>query len=263
MTTHRFRSAVRWSLTAGLVSGVILVAATTAHATGSTNKASGFSSTDVITSGDTVSRSMVAGSSPTSLGSFVPPAQTKAAATTSSASDTGFDGVGHSGVIATLYSKKTGAVLAKQRFPASTEGQKLSLSGLLAPAANGSGGTSSSSGCIKVTVWQDRRTLLGFFAAKAWIWTDWCWQNNIQRVYINRTGNGHDQASGYSFDGWGAPHKYFYDWGPNNGYPKSAYHYDQEGAFTSPGCCGAQGHWYPKQTLDSHRDGTWTWYTSS
>lgn len=229
--------------------------------------ATSFDDGDVITSGADSSQSMVAGSSPTSLGTFDQSKFTTTRTTSASTVEDSSQGTDVSGVTATLYNPRTGKVLAKQRYGASTEGKRLSLNALRSKvpvlSANGTGGTSSSQGCIKVTVWQKRHTLLGFFAAKWSIWTDWCWKNSIQQVYVNRTGNGHDQASGYSFDGAGPAHRYYYDWGVDNGYPHSAYHYDQEGAFSSPGCCGAQGHWYPKNTLDSYRDGTWAWYTSS
>lgn len=131
--------------------------------------------------------------------------------------------------------------------------------------ADGSGGTSSASGCRKVTVHNERETLLGTTAFKFHTWTRWCWNRADQRVTGTPT-TGWSISDVGSFEEWqGVINKtlYFYDYGANNGYPRSAYYHQRTGHFKN--CVPQAGcikNTYPKNTLRSYYNGKWSWTTS-
>lgn len=55
----------------------------------------------------------------------------------------------------------------------------------------------------------------------------------------------------------------FYDYGVNNGHPRSAYKHYRQGRFEN--CVvkyGCIGNTYPANTLRSYYNGTWAWKTS-
>jgi hypothetical protein len=185
------------------------------------------------------------------------------AASSSEPSDA-LGGTTTSWVEVTAYDQQTGEVLAHKRLGSRTEGKVLSpLHSMRAERGNGTGGTSSASGCTKVEIWQKRTTFLGAFAAKFGVWSDWCWARGGQRVTLNRRGFDMDVGPGYSWDDVQQSSGYFYDFSTNDGHPKSAYHHHKIGGFSSPGGGPIpQGHWYPKNTLDSYYNGTWQWFTS-
>lgn len=172
------------------------------------------------------------------------------------------EGVTSSYAVATTYDVSTGQALARKRYRIGSEHRALKVP-MRTSRDDGSGGSSTTAGCVKVEVWQRRTTLLGAFAAKWGVWTDWCWDRGQQQVTVNEKGKDFDVAPGYSFDGVTDRAAYFYDYGPDDGHPKSGYHFHVKGGFSSPtGDVLPGGHWYPKNTLDSHCDGTFLWYTS-
>jgi hypothetical protein len=234
---------------------VAVGAAVAVSATLATGSAHGSTPEGITSSSVTVSQSMVPGSSTTSLGS-----SPLAAAVTGKAADN--TGRTTSYEVMTTYDPATEKVLARKRFGPKTEGK------IIHPPAprskdSGTGGTSTASGCVRVEIWQKRTTLLGAFAAKWGVWTDWCWNRATQVVSINAKGRDFDVAPCYSFDGVTDQDAYFYDFSTDDGHPRSAYHHHKKGGFSSPASGVLPGgHWYPKNTLDSYYNGTNQWFTS-
>lgn len=250
MKTPHHRVARRWSVPIGAAAALCLLSAVLA------GTADGSTPEGITTSSVTVSPSTVPGSSPTSLGS-------SPLARVAGVPRDGNGGTTTSYAVATSYDPATGKVLARKRYGPRTEGRLLRPPTPPASKDNGTGGTSTASGCVKVEIWQKRTTWLGTFAAKWGVWTDWCWDRASQVVSINDRGRDFDVAPGYSFDGVVDSAAYFYDFSTDDGHPRSAYHHHKKAGFSSPGG-GAlpQGHWYPKNTLDSYYNGTNQWFTS-
>jgi hypothetical protein len=134
----------------------------------------------------------------------------------------------------------------------------------VSPMASGSGGTSSASGCIKVTVNNVAKTVLGFTAYIFHTWTDWCWTRSTQVVY-NVTHGWYisDVDPEEYWKGIVNSEFLFYDYSTNDGHPKSAYKNYMQGQFDNCilkyGCVGTT---YPTNTLRSYYNGTWAWSTS-
>lgn len=134
----------------------------------------------------------------------------------------------------------------------------------ISPMGSGSGGSSSASGCIKVTVNNHANTVLGFTAYIFHTWTNWCWTRSTQVVY-NVTHNWYisDVDSQEYWKGIVHTEFLFYDYSTNDGHPKSAYKNYMQGQFDNCvlkyGCIGTT---YPTNTLRSYYNGTWAWSTS-
>lgn len=127
------------------------------------------------------------------------------------------------------------------------------------------GGTSSASGCLKLTVTHTAHTYLGFVAWKFANWTHWCWTRSTQRVYNVSTGwQISDVDSQYQWDGiikGGYIHG-FYDYSTNDGHPYSAYKNQRTGHFED--CVlkyGCIGNIYPTVLIRSYYNGTYAWDT--
>src|SRR3954471_17452163 len=141
----------------------------------------------------TVSQSMVHGSSPTSLGDS-PLAQTPAgraaaaaaAATTTTQPPTG-DPEYTVSTADVVYKTAAGKVLGRHHYGAASMGKRLPAYRVAKNAALSAHaeGTSSASGCVRVTVTQTRHGSFGEVLWKFHIWTDWCWTRSNQVVDVN------------------------------------------------------------------------------
>lgn len=218
------------------------------------------------TSEVSVGSSSVAGSSPTSLGNspLSKTAAGRAAARGTSAEDEAAGEV-TSSARAVLYDPKSGAVLARHRYGATTEGERLR-----APkpplSSNGTGGSTSASGCIRVFVTQKLHSFSGLSVLGKWqIWTDWCWTRSNQVVAVNDKGVSQEHDQFWSYDGVKTEfnENHYYDFSADNGYPRSAYLFVRVAAFSGPAITGHDAQWTPKNSLASYYNGTWQWWTSS
>jgi hypothetical protein len=130
---------------------------------------------------------------------------------------------------------------------------------------SGSGGSSTAQGCHRVWAKNKYTTTLGFTAFVLHSWTDSCWNRSQARVdvYLNdaQMENVDSQyrypASWYLWDGL------FYDYGTNNGQPRSAFRFRAqkkvENCVAKYGCINT---YYPLNILRSYYNGTWAWETS-
>jgi hypothetical protein len=105
---------------------------------------------------------------------------------------------------------------------------------------------------------------LRFTAYKFHTWTRWCWNRGKQVVTGNPTTGWSisDIDSQYYWQGIASKDLYFYDYGKNNGYPKSAYMHNRVGQFDNCvlkyGCIGTS---YADNKIRSYYNGTWSWVT--
>jgi hypothetical protein len=130
---------------------------------------------------------------------------------------------------------------------------------------SGSGGTSSASGCHRVTVTNVYNTLLGATAFKLVSWTDSCWNRAKALVTVSLNDAAMRNVDPqYSYDaGWIIFDGLFYDYSTNNGQPRSAYRFRAQKKVTNcllkVGCVGT---FYPMNIVRSYFNGTWAWETS-
>jgi hypothetical protein len=165
-------------------------------------------------------------------------------------------------------------LLSRQTFGPETEGQELSGGPIgLGPGGittqpvllgGGKGGSSSASGCRRVTVSNRTSTLLGFTAYRFNTWTDWCWNRLTQVVSNVTTGwNISDVNNQEYWRGINNTEYDYYDYSTNDGHPYSAFKHYRQGRFENCvlkyGCIGVT---YPTNTLRSYYNGTWAWSTS-
>ncbi len=127
---------------------------------------------------------------------------------------------------------------------------------------SGSGGTSSASGCRKVTVHNEKETLLGKTAYWFNTWTRWCWNRADRIIYDVTTGFYlSDVDPFYYWRGLIVDNTYHFSW--YSGYPKSGYRHEKQGHFENCivkyGCISSS---YPYNLLYSYSNGTFTWHTS-
>lgn len=253
------------------VAGIIAVAVTTLAVGAGTAAAQSSRSSDgqYSVSEATVSQSMVKGSSPTSLGQS-PLAQTpagkaaaRAAATTVPGEEPGQYTVSTADV---QYLSRTGKVLGTKHYGAASMGKRLPAYRLAKHKALSAHaeGTSSASGCVKVTVTQTRKGSFNEVLWKFHVWTDWCWTRSNQVVDVN----GHSWYTSnfdqnFQWVGIVQTQANYYDFSTNDGHPKSAYYHYRMGHLTN--CVfkyGCLGDYYPVNYLRSYYNGTWVWDTS-
>ena len=95
---------------------------------------------------------------------------------------------------------------------------------------SGSGGSSSPSGCTKVTVRNKKETLLGFTAYWFNTWTSWCWNRSSWTITNVETGFFLEDVDPLHFwQGLVFDDTRFYAWQP--GYSKSGYWHEKQGHF--------------------------------
>jgi hypothetical protein len=111
-------------------------------------------------------------------------------------------------------------------------------------AGSGAGGSSTATGCRKVTVNNEHENLLGSTGFWFRTFTEWCWTRSTQTVSGVATGWRFDEADWtYQWDGIINTDTRFYDFSTDDGHPKSAYlHYRQAKVDNCPikvGCTGS------------------------
>lgn len=152
-----------------------------------------------------------------------------------------------------------------------TQGQAMKVPAAITAKARriasrtGSGGTSTASGCARVTVRNVETTFLGFTAYSFNTWTHWCWTRSNQNIYdIDHGFNISDVNATYWWKGINkdTDEWRFYDYAANNGYPRSALKNYMQGQFDN--CVVDHGcilTFYPANLIRSYYNGTWVWGT--
>lgn len=128
---------------------------------------------------------------------------------------------------------------------------------------SGIGGSSSASGCQRVTITNTGRNLLGSVAYRFKTWTHWCWNRGNHRVYDVQSGwNITDVDFTYDWQGIINRDLRFFAW--ISGYPRSGYINMRQGKFLNcafkVGCF--TGYSYPVNRLRSRSNGTFYWSTA-
>lgn len=126
----------------------------------------------------------------------------------------------------------------------------------------GSGGSSSPSGCRKVTLKNRKYSLTGIDHMYTYtIKTKWCWNRGKGSISDVKTDWSMyiDNDTGY-WRGQTRLRRMFYAW--SSGKPRSGYRHDRQGEFENCilkyGCTGTS---YPRNIIRAHSNGTWTWWT--
>lgn len=148
-----------------------------------------------------------------------------------------------------------GDVLAEIELLNSQSGGELTALG------SGHGGSSSSSGCRKVTVRNEEESMLGFTVFWFNTWTQWCW-NRSAKVVSNVSSGWHleDVSQFWEWREMLIDNGEFYSW--YSEYSTSGYRHEKQGHLENCvyAICGADS--YPRNILWSHSNGTWSWNTS-
>lgn len=160
-------------------------------------------------------------------------------------------------------------LVSSQTYGAETKGLPMTIpsanSGEVSPMASGDGGSSSASGCVRVTV-NNEGVSPNFGWHIYWYrtWTRWCWNRSTQTVYDVTNGYSFDDVASFTFWKGETNNEFgFYDYSTNNGYPRSAYKHYRQGSFDNcPIKFGCVETLYPSNTLRSYYNGTWAWSTS-
>lgn len=156
-----------------------------------------------------------------------------------------------------------GIVLATEQTALTPYTANAAPAGVTGQGSNsGTGGSSSASGCIKVTVSNEKKTYFGNTLFWFHTWTSWCWNRSARTISDVGTGwylTEVDWARGWNsmiVDNTG-----YYHW--ISGYPTSGYEHEKQGHLQ--GCViryECLSNHYPYNTLRSHSDGTWSWDTA-
>jgi hypothetical protein len=169
-----------------------------------------------------------------------------------------------------------GTVLAVNEAGPSLEGEWLSVPRANTPSKGmtrrkgavsttawqeGFGGSSTASGCTKVTVHNNAYTVMGFLAYTYDTWTRWCWNRaneNINDVTIGWDFRNSDGTQYYR--GQNNLEAHFFDWA--GGAPRSGYLHNRTGfvenCVIKYGCISSS---YPRNVIRSRSNGTWYWAT--
>jgi len=133
--------------------------------------------------------------------------------------------------------------------------------GLTQSSSSGTGGSSSANGCTRVTVRNEKETLLGFTAFWFNTWTYWCWNRNSKIVSSVQTGwYLSDVDPLFIWRSMIVDHTEHYPW--VQGFPRSGYVHEKQGHVENClGHYGCIGSLYPRNQLRSHSNGTWSWHT--
>ena len=126
---------------------------------------------------------------------------------------------------------------------------------------HGSGGTSSASGCRKVTVQNRGESVTGMLVYQYNTWTEWCWKRDDHAITSVKTGEylSHVASTMY-YRGVIGKNEEFYAW--RSGYNKSGHWHSRqshwENCVAKYGCISND---YPRNSLRAHSDGTYSWAT--
>lgn len=155
-----------------------------------------------------------------------------------------------------------GKVTGTQSYTtASASGGVPETSATTAVTAASTGGTSTASGCKKVSVGKLGYSYLGKHVWSFVNWTRWCWTRSTQVVYNVTSGYLFEILdSQYKWSGISQTVKEFYDYSTNDGHPKSAYKNLRtahiENCVLKYGCIGDI---YPSVLIRSYYNGTYVW----
>lgn len=140
-----------------------------------------------------------------------------------------------------------------------TEGKVLGgpAPGEISTLAETKGGSSSASGCRKVTIYAGANTIFGTLAYRLTEWTSWCWNRSRQNIYNVNTGWSIKASTWYGWEGTVRTEKGFYDYSTNNGYPRSAYKHYRMGQFKQNNAPFFNH--YPETLIRSYYNGTFAW----
>lgn len=172
-----------------------------------------------------------------------------------------------SNVVVSNLDPETGATLATTTYDGSTAsddtlGTLNTKDGGFTAAASGSGGTTSASGCRRVTVNNYARNLLGSVAYNYQTYMEWCWTRST--YYTGNVLSGFRLLQVGSQQYWRGQVNYdqhFYSW--VSGRPRSGAISYRQGRFEN--CVlkyGCISNTYPGNTIRGHSNGTWTWSTA-
>jgi hypothetical protein len=124
----------------------------------------------------------------------------------------------------------------------------------------GSGGSSSASGCRKVTLTNKKYDYSGIDHLYTYTtWTSWCWNRSSKTISGVSTGSSfYIDNGGIGWEGQTGHSEYFYAWNTGS---KSGYYHMRKGGFVNDFGPWTWGHSYPVNIIRSHSDGTRTWRT--
>jgi hypothetical protein len=128
----------------------------------------------------------------------------------------------------------------------------------------GSGGTSTRSGCRRVTVKNEYETALGATAYYFNQVTRWCWDRDARRVQDVSLGYYLEDVDPlFIYRGHTSHNRYFYEY--RAGYKNSGYISDRQARFENcvptPSGQVCLGSTYPRNITRAHDNGTWSWNT--
>jgi hypothetical protein len=174
-----------------------------------------------------------------------------------------------SAVTVETFSADNKTLLSTKSYGQATQGMLMgadasSKAGAGVAKSSGSGGSSSASGCRKVTVKNKSETVLGITVYHFNTWTRWCWTRSAGVVRDVTSGWFiSDVDSQYYWKGITNKELGFYDYSTNDAHPVSAYKNYRQGQFENCVlryvCIGAE---YPANTLRSYSNGIWVWKTN-
>ena len=125
---------------------------------------------------------------------------------------------------------------------------------------SGDGGSSSASGCIRITVNNEKESLLRFTLFWYHTWTSWCWNRSAKTTYSIATGwSISDVDPTFEWQGNILEYGNHYSW--SAGYPESGYAHERQGHFKQCIWVGCVGNYYPHNWLYSFSNGTYSWRT--
>jgi hypothetical protein len=157
-----------------------------------------------------------------------------------------------------------GKLVSDKQYGAETEGSVLggstAVPGTVSALTTGSGGSSSASGCRKVTVHNRRSSYLGALMFTWDTWTNWCWTRSTQNIY--NVSHGQRFYPDTTFIDWQGviDSEYgFYDYSTNDGHPRSAYKNWQQAKVTNIVLGATVGTIYPVNLIRSYYNGTYVW----
>lgn len=155
-----------------------------------------------------------------------------------------------------------GKLLTKKTYPASTQSTEINFPTPTSDiqASGGPGGTSTTSGCRRVTVRNETESPTGATVFNFNIWTYWCNNGYTHKVYSISTGwylSNVDWA--VTWQGLVSTSRHYYQF--RSGWPYSGYYHGRMGHFTQSWPWFTNNS-YPVAKLWSHSNGTWTWGTS-
>lgn len=161
----------------------------------------------------------------------------------------------------------TGTVLSSRTYDSATQHHVLHvpaafLSKAQALSDHGAGGSSSATGKIRITTFQKGTSTLGQTLWEWRVWTDWTWDRSYFTTLMNAKGTAwkvDDRA--WAWDKVANAQNRYYS--QVAGYPSSGFRHAAQGEFHGPSLAPAlTAYEYPSNTLESHFDGTWEWWTT-